>query len=90
VKSLVKVMFLLFSFPALSASSELIEVMEIEMNRAIEDLELDGEGPPWRVRLDLGEMISVDVSAEIDRKGGHTVNAVSFFEYGGSSRDPAV
>jgi TldD protein len=65
VKSLVKVMFLLFSFPALSASSELIEVMEIEMNRAIEDLELDGEGPPWRVRLDLGEMISVDVSAEM-------------------------
>jgi TldD protein len=65
MKSLVKVMLFWVSFPAFSALPELVEVLDIEINRAIEDLDLDGEGPPWRVRLDLGEMISVDVSAEM-------------------------
>jgi hypothetical protein len=47
-----------------AASPELSAAMEQEMNRAAAALQLDEQGPPWRISLDLADMVVVDVRAE--------------------------
>lgn len=54
----------LFSWASAANSPELARALELEMNRGLEQLALDGEGPPWRIWLELTEQVSVKVRAK--------------------------
>jgi len=63
----------LFSWTAGANSPELARVLELEMERGLQDLKLDGEGAPWRIWLELGERVSVDVRAKFGAVQSETV-----------------